>query len=100
MKLGLIGLIGLIGSVGPLGCGTSPAKQWTDNDTKDAVDQANAALSLEGVCSRTGGPCPAAPVRSVESGQFCNAASMLCRHGLASQTPDATAAGIKCAPCK
>ena len=76
-----------------LGCGSPASAQWTPLDTTSATDLANAALSLEAVCSRDGGPCPAAPVRSMESGTYCAAAAMLFRHNQA--VPDA-GGEVKC----
>ncbi len=64
-----------------LGCGVPAARQWTDDDTQAAQDQRNASLQLESVCSRDGGPCPAAPVRSIEMAMCLNATSQLQRHG-------------------
>jgi hypothetical protein len=61
-------------------CGNA-MKEWSDLDTTGAQDQKNAAIQLESICSRDGGPCPAAAVRSVENAQCINASSMLYRHG-------------------
>lgn len=63
------------------GCATPMQQQWTDQDTTGAQDQRNAAIQLESVCSRDGGPCPAGPVRSIEMAECVNASSMLYRHG-------------------
>lgn len=71
-------------------CGGS-AKSWTSLDTTTATDLSNAALSLESICARDGGPCPVAAVRSVETGEYCAAAAMLYRHNQA--VPDGGAVG-------
>ena len=63
------------------GCGVPAAQQWQDVDTTAAQDQRNASLQLESVCARDGGPCPAAPVRSIEMAMCGNATAMLQRHG-------------------
>jgi len=71
-----------------VGCGA----QWAGGpDEKSATDIANGAASLEAVCDRDGGPCPAAAVRAMERGTYCAAAAILVRHG--SAVPDA---GIVC----
>jgi hypothetical protein len=65
--------------------------KWTDADAQNATDIANAALSLEQVCDRDGGPCPGAGVRAIERGTYCAATSQLYRHG--ADVPDG---GVVC----
>jgi hypothetical protein len=71
-----------------VGCG---AKWAGGPDEQSATDIANGAASLEVVCDRDGGPCPAAAVRAMERATYCAAAAMLVRNG--SAMPDA---GIVC----
>ena len=71
------------------GCGGA---KWTSDDATNATDIRNGALSLEAVCDRDGGPCPAPAVRAMERGTYCAAASMLSRHGV-----PAIDAGVACA---
>ena len=61
------------------GCGGA---NWTPDDATNAHDIANAALSLEAVCDRDGGPCPGAAVRAMERGTYCSASAMMSRHGM------------------
>ena len=75
MKL-LMMAVGLVA----VGCGGSAADKWTPKDTTNAGDINAAAISLEGMCDRDGGLCDPRAVRSVESGVYCAAASMLYRH--------------------
>ena len=72
-------------------CGGSAADKWTPKDTEGAGGLASMAISLEGMCDRDGGLCDPRAIRSVESGGYCAAASMLYRHN--QQVPEA---GIGC----
>ena len=86
MKLVDVALF-VVAAIVLFGCGGS----WAAQDATNAQDIANGALSLEQVCDRDGGPCPAAAVRAMERGTYCAAASMLYRHKEA--IPDA---GVAC----
>ena len=74
-------VFGSMAALSCVGCGPPQQARWTDTDTTAAQDQRNASLQLESVCARDGGPCPAAPVRSIEMAMCGNATAMLQRHG-------------------
>lgn len=71
------------------GCGGA---KWTTEDATSATDLANAALSLEAICDRDGGVCPAPAVRAIERGTYCASVAMLYRH----QEPVPEAGTVKC----
>jgi hypothetical protein len=73
-------LVAVTVAVAALSCGGSQLDKWTDADTASAQAQRNASIQLESVCARDGGPCPGAPVRSIEGSMCLNASAMLYRH--------------------
>ena len=91
--LGVIVLISIFASWTLSGCASS-ANAWTEKDTANATDLARASLALEAICDREAGVCLGAPVRSIESAEFCAATSMLFRHN--APIPDGGA--VRCSP--